>query len=700
MQNKLQKQTPLRFMLKRNAFLGVLNFLVMFFSTAFFSFVSMAQSNAARDSYQSEVYLMREVNNAIVAFNAEVMSLLFGGLGFLTALVLFHHLFSRKSAMLTVSLPVTRQRDFGLRMLCAAVLLFMPLILCIALFFIAIAINGLWAYALPAYLLTKFASLVMITLYGLALGVLCAMLAGQFWSAILTGATIAVSLEGLAMLTGEIAQYYLRTLPRETVLSALKLYSPVMTLYKGWVQPLTFIWWPGLLAILAFLGLGFWLYGLRKTEAAERVLAFEPLKGVMEGVLGVVGASAIGYLMVNIFPSEIGLIVGLVAGAALTHLLCRVVFNLNFSKIFAHWPVALASLLVVLVGWGCIRQDVLGYDRYMPTAEATTAISITPSFDQVSRPLSFTSPEALPAALSWAQTMRDASTALPRGFEYSNHGDYPRLVEYTVNGKTVTREYEYDDRAASMPYIRELLETEDFIASLRKNATITALSDFSLYLSPQFLQLLSDKDSLELFGTSDFYSIMERKSSSTQKAYLDAYWQDAAARSAEEWQAVPIFSLSINGSYPGQLPYQEEYVYQSVPVYATDTAFLKAVFQDKAQAVIDYATGGYALDEDVRVVYQTYEEPISSSSNGPRDAIPVTSELVTEPEAILQLVHNASSNRGEACYFYPPTTDRARIYFYLETTLVEQGIPPEIIDYITMPQSTEYYPRYELYPLE
>ncbi|MDD3334840.1 MAG: hypothetical protein PHI98_04895 [Eubacteriales bacterium] len=698
MQTKIQKQNPLGFLLKRNLFLGLLNFLVMFFPMAFFGFVTMARLKSDL-TYITDpaTYLLRAVNTEGIPFNAEIMSILYGALGFLSAMVLFHHLFSRKSAMLEASLPLTRQKAFVLRLLCGGVLLLLPLLLNILLYFVSIVINGFWSYILPQLLVPKFAALFMITLYGFALGVLSTTLTGQFWSSLLAGATIALSLEGLALITGEIATHYLRTLPRETILSATKLYSPVMTLYKGWVSPMTFRWLPGLLAILVFLALSFWLYSIRKTEAAEKVLAFEPLKGIMEGVLGVVGAALLGFLFMSVFGSETGLLVGLILGAAAVFVLCRVIFNLGFSKLLAHWPIALASLLIALTAWGCIRQDVFGYDRYLPSAEALTSVTIHNASEADSQTISFSSPNAVVTALGWTQIMRDASTSIAHGFSYAGSGGH--LVEYQIGNQTVTRSYPEDVKAASYPTILRLLETEDFKTSYQSTATSTALIEPSLGISTNFRNVLSDKEAIERFGISLSYSAFNRQSEQKQKALLDAYWQDVADRTAEQWQTKSILTLNVSGSTPGTLPYQESYVYRQLPIYACDTRFLTAVFGDKAQAFIDYASGGYALEDGVKVVYQTYDEETVSDYSA-RERIPLTSELITDPQQIRELLQNASDQPGSSCYYYQPTDPNSNIFIFWDQDLLEWGVSLATIDYTTLPQSEQHTYRSVLYPVD
>lgn len=686
MRNNGMRQTSLRFMLRRNAALGVLNFLVIFFSLPFWGFVNMPDyAQPLREGVLNDVEknMTRLVNMEGVRFNAETMAVIFGALGFFSALVLFAHLFSRRRAMMTAALPVTRRGDFCTRLLCVLVLLMGPLVLNLLLYLLSISISGLWAFALPAVLLPRLASLALIALYGFALGALCAVLAGQYWSAVLLGGVFAASGEGLALLTEQIARHYLRTLPGKTVMTALKRFSPAVTLYKGWVAPHKFVWWPGVAAILLCLLLGLWLYQKRKTEAAEKTLAFEKLANALEVYLGVLGAAVCGYLFSTIFGSETGLVAGLVLGAAACHILCRMIFSLSLSHPLAHWPLALAGLLIALLGFGGIRQDVLGYDRFMPEASRLTAVTLTPSYmDCDNQPITCTSPEAVQAALNWAAVMRAETANVPHGYEELPNDSGVRRVEYNLNGRTVKRWYGADDKAASMPYILSLVGSEDFQNSYVDERLLPAMEDGGLSLDAMFVNLLSDAESMERFGYAGYFNSY-RMSAEKKQAILEAYWQDVRARTAEQMQAPLIFKLSAYGSVQGALPYQETYINRSLPVYATDTNVLRALFGDKADAVTDYAQGGFILEGNLRAVRQTFDADCDNYFS----ESPISSEVIVGPEEILACFATSYNDDYAECYYLKPVDACTRIYLFDEQSVMEEsGLRAEEIDYETLPQ--------------
>ena len=130
------------------------------------------------------------------------------------------------------------------------------------------------------------------------------------------------------------------------------------------------MWYPGVLAILIALGLSLVLYRARRTEAAEHTLAFDWLHTVMGFVLPLLGM--IVYLS---FVTEASLIAGLIAGAALTFWLCRMVFQQRFCGIAKQWYLPAAAAAVLVLGIMVLRTDAMGYDHFLPEREKLTAIS-------------------------------------------------------------------------------------------------------------------------------------------------------------------------------------------------------------------------------------------------------------------------------------------------------------------------------------
>ena len=255
MRNRIQHASPFRWMLRRYIFLMVAVLLISF---AVFPMQGMTRvmsvgrilsmrdpgepiTSSMMDSYIRELTL----DFVYSPLNLEMLCLLFGGLGFGAALVLFRHLFSRKQGMMIAGLPMTRSKDFLL-----------PLGLCLMIHPAVVWGNGLRAYFNLRMYLMRAGTTLLINLYGFALGALCASLFGTVWSAVLGGLLTAGSAELVMHGWIEIASMYLKTMFRDGTERAMFRFSPIYSMYKSFYRPDQFTPFLGLLVTAILLVLG------------------------------------------------------------------------------------------------------------------------------------------------------------------------------------------------------------------------------------------------------------------------------------------------------------------------------------------------------------------------------------------------------------------------------------------------------------
>ena len=121
------KLMPTRFLIRRSLFIGVAVFLIAFALLPYWGLSRLPGEKATVYEYYLPDAMAGRLSQLVstdvltTQLNLELMVMLFGGLGFLTALLLMRHLFSRRQSMLQAALPDTRGADFLRR--CAAYLM-------------------------------------------------------------------------------------------------------------------------------------------------------------------------------------------------------------------------------------------------------------------------------------------------------------------------------------------------------------------------------------------------------------------------------------------------------------------------------------------------------------------------------------------------------------------------------------------------
>ena len=182
---------PTRFFLHRYFYLGVAMLAVFFLVLPMQALVrlpqsldrwnqSVLESGGTLADLASEIRFFLSGSLLYSLLGLEGLCVLFATTGFLSAMILFRHLFSRRKGMLVVSLPDTRTQDFGRRFVCFLLFSVLPIFLCYGLYLLVIVLNGLTDYLLLGKLLTRMAVLLLIHFYGFAVGVLSCVLTGYF----------------------------------------------------------------------------------------------------------------------------------------------------------------------------------------------------------------------------------------------------------------------------------------------------------------------------------------------------------------------------------------------------------------------------------------------------------------------------------------------------------------------------------------
>lgn len=659
------------FLLKRNLFIGVIVFMVVFFLLPFWGLSHIQlEKEAYTDEFNHEFYaknMTRLVSSSVMTdpLNLEMMTAIYGGLGFLSAMMLFRHLFSRRQGYLHAALPDRRETDFLRRLIGYAVLCLAPIILNFLLYLVIVAVNGLLAYVDWTVLLSKFGILLLINLYGFAMGLLSSILTGTYWAAILAGAVMIVGAEAMAILWNNLAGRYLHTHLDTGFNEMLRSAFPTFSLYKGFYRPNEFVWLSGVLAILAALGLSYLLYRSRKTETAERTLAFGWLHTAMGFLLPLMGGSLMGIIVLLSFETEISLIFGMILGALLTYWVCRIVFNQRFCGILKQCYLPVLASLVLIAGVWALHTDLLGYDHFLPERDKLTSVSYRSQSYHNDEYITLTSDEALDAAYEWCTLMRDEVDRYPDGINASSGGSSAVTVTYRFGNRTVYRLYPNKEvRNDAQACLQQIIESEDYRQSLIREFALDTNHVNYLYLNSRVSALRSD-EAHERFGMqADYMNLDTKDAPLTIPEWLSALRKDLLDRTFAEKQQDAIFSLQFNI----EDPVTQKHSYKALNIHPGDENFLRTVYGEKADELIEYATGGYGASEDVVALKVTFTENLEflKTASGKEQDYVQSITLASTPEEAVKWIQNAQVTAADQYYFMPDNEDQSfsKLYLY------------------------------------
>ncbi|MGN0992101.1 MAG: hypothetical protein ACI4O4_11655 [Candidatus Ventricola sp.] len=669
------KGNATRFLLKRNLFIGVIVFLVAFYMMPFWGLSHVPHAGQlAKQPYAAEMAadITKSVSVQVMTspLNLEMMVILYGGLGFMTAMMLMRHLFSRRQSMLYAALPDRRETDFLRRCVGYVALCLAPIVINFLLYLLVVAANGLLGYVALDRLLPKFGRLLLINFYGFAVGMLCSVLTGTWWAAILAGAVLIVGAEGLAMMWHSIAGQYLHTLVQSTLVDRLARLSPAYALYKSFYRPAQYSILPGAAAAVLALALSFLLYRVRKTERAERTLAFEQLQPVLGVVLSMMGGTFLGMAFMLSFTTEISLIVGMILGAALTFWVCQIVFAQRLCGILRQWALPAASAAVLVLGWAVLYTDALGYDRFLPERGKLAAISYAPTGYETGDRITLTSEEALDAAYTWCTLMRDEVNSYDRAVDASSlYSGSDVVVTFQLGDRKVYRHYPNNAiRTQAQDSLKRMIESDDYRQSLIARYHLESKDISTLYCYNQN-EAMQEDAFYEQFGASALNRGMSRQEDGMlMDLLIEALKADILNRTFEEKQQTALLSLEFNIDLPdGGMQYLE------AKVYPGDTNVLRAIYGEKMEEVVRYASGGYADSEDIVVLKVDYTETVGDLRNSYADLREKVEsvELAETPEEAKAWIRESQGSTANRYYYMPCQEDEmlSRLHIYRLSTV-------------------------------
>lgn len=130
-----------------------------------------------------------------------------------------------------------------------------------------------------------------------------------------------------------------------------------------------------LLTGVLLLVIGLLLYKRRQMEDAGKTVLHRPVRALVRILVSVAAGLFAGTVIINLFTSQtsrtgtVFMMVGIVFVAVLCAGIVQMVYELDIWKFFGKfWEIAAAAVLAVGI-FSIYRYDLLGYDRYLPSAD-------------------------------------------------------------------------------------------------------------------------------------------------------------------------------------------------------------------------------------------------------------------------------------------------------------------------------------------
>ena len=640
-----------RWLLKRNIALGIAVLVIMCLVFTFpgiravhgvYLDIKYATENGNPPDSHTIYWYEQRITSSFpfsMKLNQEVLCVIFGALGFGSAMVLFRHLFSRKQAMMAAALPVSRKKDLLERTKCFAILTLVPSLISFALYPLDAVAYGVGEYLDMGLYAVRCVSVLMMEIYGYALGVFCSSLCGTVWSTILGGIVLTGSCEVIWYGWSTMIHSYLNTMVREGQVDPMKRISPVISMYKGFGKPEQFVWLPGVLAILLLAVLAFFAYRENRPENVGYTLNIRKAEIPVSVWVMLFGIGTVISTAHFLLTREVLLWLCVLLGSIVIWILLRMALDQNIRISMKHWAIPVACLgaaVLVLLG---LRFDVTGYNRYLPEPDELKAVEYQ---YQNSDSVRLEGTETKGVFLQLAGMMRDQAEERRANRHYLPNV-YPQLmVTYETANGTFTRCYDKPlDTDAAQPLWKKIVESDDFKASQiipeGENISVSpALPTFNLW-GNEFEQA---------FGFSNELNIRP-----DETAIIEALRADLQERTLEDLQT-PVVLYVIFDKYDEFSGRTLDYT--SYAIHVSDENTLSAVLGDDTEKWIDYANGGFLRNDNFLTFLCTYGD----------DGMMTLKEweMLQDPEQAMELYrHTVFCENG--LYAYPTDAGRMlRVY--------------------------------------
>lgn len=361
---------------RRNLWAVILSVVGFFFAAPLNVLIRIQQKLALRElPFYTEEHIQSMLQSNLNDFLNGKNNLVCVGLMIMAALcgiALFRYLHDRRQVDFYHALPIRREQLFAVKY-GAGVLLVLPAYFVMRLVAVLIVAGAGYAHIIH---ITQMILAIVTELTAFfsvySISVLCTILTGNTIISIVLDFWALFSVLVVYWVGGLYAGEFYDTFVGSWI--ACMPVSPVgafLAVY-GWDAPTVLKYL--LVAVLA-LALSVYLFRIRKSERAGAAIAFPLIKLPLKIYVCLVMSAVTGYFFLSV-ADEFWMWFGLVAGVVLIHWLMEIIYHFDFHAIFRHVPTMLVLVVVSVVGMIGVKNDVFGYDRWIPNTEEVASARI------------------------------------------------------------------------------------------------------------------------------------------------------------------------------------------------------------------------------------------------------------------------------------------------------------------------------------
>lgn len=346
--------------------------------------------------------VLKDTQNSIaqvISFDSPFIKLVLIVLATLCGVAMFRYLHDRRQVDFYHALPISRGKLFAVNYI-SGVLLVLPfylIVLVIGLIFVSAM--GLGGQITGALLVQSILGNIAYFLLNYTVAVLCTVLTGNTIITVLLGIWAQLGIPVLmVMVQCYQAMFYETFSSTVPLMQTFVLYGSPMCNYLVTFHDTHTMYVPlfdtaldvvGGMAVLIYpviltivLGvLSYFLFVRRKSENTGMAVSFRRAKAPIKWFMSMFSGLGFGLIFTVIFSGTSGgMWFGLVFGVVLCHMVVEIIYDFDFKALLHHWKqmIVLAILAVVVVAG--IKNDVFGYDNYIPDVDDIASAAIESSY--------------------------------------------------------------------------------------------------------------------------------------------------------------------------------------------------------------------------------------------------------------------------------------------------------------------------------